>query len=207
MFYLTNNEVEFEGHTFVQIKKKLSTGMYKYGGYIEKNLPKIRGDFWADQDSYIFGDCEINGKVRIHKNCIIKNSKLYNNMVIGDSCTITNSTIEGHHTYATSFEQGCIIDKQQFICVGKFPSYFFEDGKITMDTYNNNILLMTDNYCRVNCLIMTYEIAWSYLQDEIKWEFIKSKHPDTPQVYYPDTKKWLYYWCEKQLKRKEGRAK
>lgn len=206
MWYLTNNKVEFEGHTFVQIKRPLSNGKFQFGGYVEEKLPHIRGDFWADQNSYIFGDCEINGKVRIHKNCIIKNSQLHNNMILGDNCAIIDSTIKGHHTYSTLFEQGCVIEKQQFICVGKYPPFYFQDGKIETDTYNGVILTMTQNYCKVNCLIMTYETAWNYLNDADKWEFIKSKHPDVPEVYYEDTKKWLYYWCEKQLKRKEGRA-
>lgn len=207
MWYLTDNKVEFEGHEFVQIKKILSNGKEKYGGYIETKLPHIRGNFWIDQNSYMFGDCVVDGKVHIHKNCIIKNSRLYNNIIIHDDCIIADSTIQGHLAHATLFEEKCIIEKQWFKSMGKFSSYFFEDGKITMDTYNDNILLMTKNYCKINCLTMTYETAWSYLQDSAKWEFIKSRHPETPQVYYPDTKKWLYYWCEKQLKRKEGRAK
>lgn len=207
MWYLTNNKVEFEGRTFVQVKRELPNGKFELGGYIEEKLPRIRGDFWIGQGSYLFGDCEVEGKIRIHKNCVIKGSKLYNNMVIANNCVITNSIINGHVKYATWFEQGCVINKQNFKSVGKYPSYFFNDGEIETDCYNNNILLMTDNYCRVNCLIMTYEVAWEYLHNNEKWEFIKSQHPDVPQVYYPDTKKWLYYWCEKQLKRKQGRAK
>ena len=73
MWYLTNNKVEFEGHTFTQIKRKLPNGTFEFGGYIEE-LPKIRGDFWIDKNSYLFADCIIEGNVRIRKNCVIKNS-------------------------------------------------------------------------------------------------------------------------------------
>ena len=207
MWFLTNNKVEFEGRTFVQVKRELLNGKIEFGGYVEEKLPRIRGDFWIGKDSYLFGDCEINGGARIRKNCIIKNSKICNGVIVGDNCIIIDSTIEGFSNYSMALDKGCIINKQQFQSVGKLQSDFFKDGKIQMDTYNNNVLLMTDNYCRVNCLTMTYEIAWEYLHNEEKWNFIKSQHVDTPQVYYPDTKKWLYYWCEKQLKRKEGRAK
>ena len=72
MWYLTNNKVEFEGHTFIQVKRKLPSGKFELGGYVEEKLPRIRGDFWIGQNSYLFGDCEIDGKIRIHKNCIIK---------------------------------------------------------------------------------------------------------------------------------------
>ena len=64
MFYLTDNKIEFEGRIFVQVKKPLPNGSFKYGGYIEQKLPIIRGDVWIEENSYVFGDCEINGKVR-----------------------------------------------------------------------------------------------------------------------------------------------
>lgn len=206
MWYLTDNKVEFEGHTFVQVKRKRDDGSFEFGGYIEE-LPKIRGEFWIGKNSYMFADCLIDGNVRIKENCIIKNSTLNNSFVIGNNCHINNTIINGHPKYVTWIEADCIIVNQRFESVGKYESFYFSDGQIETDTYNNNILTMTDNYCRVNCLTMTYEKAWQYLHDEEQWNYIMSKHPDTPQVYYPDTKKWLYYWCEKQLKRKQGRAK
>jgi hypothetical protein len=206
MWYLTDNKVEFEGHTFTQIKRKRDNGSFELGGYIEE-LPKIRGEFWVGKNSYVFADCVIDGNIRIKENCIIKNSVLNNSFVIGNGCHIENTKINGHPSFATWIETGCNIINQQFDSVGKYDPFYFEDGKIKTDTYNNNILTMTDNYCRVNCLTMTYETAWEYLHNQEKWDYIKSKHENTPQVYYSDTKKWLYYWCEKQLKRKQGRAK
>ena len=206
MWYLTNNKIEFEGHTFTQIKRELPNGMFELGGYIEE-LPKIRGDFWIDKDSYMFADCVVEGKVHIRKNCIIKNSTLCNRIIVGKNCKIIDSVVIGNKKVVSWFEPGCEVVKQNFCASGKYPPFYFQDGKIETDTYNGVILTMTRNYCKVDCLIMTYEVAWSYLNDADKWEFIKSKHPDVPEVYYKDTKKWLYYWCEKQLKKKEGRAK
>ena len=203
MFYLTNNKVEFEGHTFTQIKRKRDDGSFE----LVEELPKIRGEFWVGKNSYVFRDCHIDGDIRIKENCIIRNSTLLNSFVIGANCYIENTTIKGSSQRVTWIEQGCKIINQNFCSIGKYESFYFEDGQIETDLYNNNILTMTNNYCRVNCLTMTYEKAWQYLHDEEQWNYIKSKHPDTPQVYYSDTKKWLYYWCEKQLKKKQGRAK
>ena len=206
MWYLTNNKVEFEGHIFTQVKRELPNGKWEYGGYVEE-LPKIRGEFWIGKDSYMFKDCVVEGNIRIHENCVIKNSALFGTFSIKNNCNVVNSCVDGRYTNVTAFDTGCTIINQNFKSVGRYPVYFFEDDIIESDTYNGNILSMTNNYCKVNCLIMTYETAWSYLNDDEKWEFIKSRYPDTPKVYLSDTKKWLQYWCEKQLKRKQGRAK
>ena len=205
MFYLTNNKVEFEGHTFIQIKREQSNGEFELGGYVEETLPKIRGEVWICKGSYVFGDCELDGKIRISPNCVIKNSKLYNILFVGADCQIINSNITGHAVHATVFDKNCIIEGQTIRTIGKYPPDFFCNGKFKMDTYNGVILLMTDNYCRVNCLTMTYEMAWEYLHNEEKWNYMMTKHQDFPQIFHRDTKKWLYYWCEKQLQRKKDR--
>lgn len=207
MFYLTNNKIEFEGHTFIQIKRQLPNGSFELGGYVEEKLPKIRGDVYIGKNSYVFADCEIDGKIKVGENCIIRNSKLYNRMRVENNCKIIDSVIKGHINRPTTFKNNCEILCQNFKSNYKYGNYFFQDGKITTDEYNGVILNMTNNYCMVNCLIMTYEAAWEYLHNEEKWNYMMNKYPDTPEVYYKDTKKWLYYWCEKQLKRKEGRAK
>lgn len=206
MFYLTDNKVEFEGHTFTQIKRQLPNGKFEFGGYVE-NTKNIDEDFWISKNSYMFGDCETKGKIRIGSNCIIKNSKLHYNILIDSGCIIQESQILGSIICATLIDKNCKIIRQTFKSRNRYPSFLFEDGDMITDVYNNVTLNMTNNYCKINCILMTYEMAWEYLQNEEKWQKIKSDHLKTPEVFYPDTKKWLYYWCEKQLKKKEGRAK
>lgn len=206
MFYTTENIVEFDNRKFTQIKRKLENGKFELGGYIECGAI-IRGEIWINQDSYVYGNCVLDGKIRIHKNTIIKNTTLSGHMVIGSNCVIENSYIQAVTKYATTINNNCKIYGQAFKSTGKYDPFYFEDGIIQTDSYNNNILTMTNNYCKINCLFLTYEKAWEYLNDEDKWSYMKLNNLDTPQVFYQDTKKWLYYWCEKQLKRKEGRAK
>jgi hypothetical protein len=206
MFYYTNNSVEFEGRKFIQIKKKLDSGNFMFGGYIEMGAI-IRGEVWIGKNSYIFKDCALDGNIRVRENSIIKNSILTGRMVIGSNCTIDSCHIRAVTQYITVIDNNCNIYKQYFKSTGKYEPYYFKDGNIETDTYNNNVLTMTNNYCKINCLFLTYEKAWEYLNNEEKWEYMQNKYLDVPQVFYKDTKKWLYYWCEKQLKRKEGRAK
>ena len=205
MFYLTNNKVEFEGRTFIQIKRKRPDGEFELGGYVEENLPKISGEVWICKGSYVFGDCELIGDIRISSNCVIRNSKLHNILFVGIGCNITNSNITGHSVQATIFDKQCVINDCTINTIGRYSPDFFCHGKFKIDTYNNVVLLMTDDYCRVNCLTMTYEMAWEYLNNEEKWNYMMTKHQDFPQIFNKDTKKWLYYWCEKQLQRKKDR--
>ena len=205
-YWLTTNTIEYDNKTFYQIARTNFNilGGIEYGGYVpnDRVLPHNEKS-WIKENSIITEDCVCLGEIIIEENCIIINTIFCGKFRIGKNSNITNCEFYAKQNNLTIFEANSTIDNISLNTIGYYKNILFHDGLFQVERFNGVELILTDNYCRVNCKTLTYEEAWQYLTNSILWNDAKIKfYKDSSKVFNQETKNWFTKWCIQMLKRK-----
>lgn len=202
-YVLTNNKIEYDGHTLYQIKR--ANWSNEYGGYIEDiGILSQDDDSWVEEGACVYGESLLQGKIIVKKGAVVKDSELYGNIEIEEDCTLINCNITPvFHDGRTTIKNNTIIQNKTMRTVGSYNNKLFNDGKFEVLSNNVIELILTDNYCRVNCQTFTYEIAWKIINNDNKLQLYVDKFFNRePMLFSKNNLKWLKEMCAKELLRK-----
>ena len=203
-YILTNNSIQFEGHTLYQLQEIDYWGFKgKYSGYVDNDYwisnPNIKLDI--GKNAKIYG-IKCHGHIYAGENSIIANDILRGSLSFGKNTVIRNSNIATQLDKVAIFNNECKVIDKDILAIGVYYPHLFEDGQFIVKMYNGINLILTDHYCRVNCKLMTYEEAWKYLHNDDIWHQLALKaYKDSQMVFTPNSKQWLLQECAAQLER------
>lgn len=162
-----------------------------------------------EEGAYVYGESVLTGEVRIKKGTVVKDSAINGYFVVKENCRIVNSELSTASNKHMVFIQPKtnIVDKK-LLMVGKYDNKLFTDGSFTVLHKNTIELVLTDNYCRVNCQTFTYEEAWKIINDEKRLQtFINKFYKENMRLFTTENIEWLRTVCAIQLSKKRHRQK
>lgn len=108
---LTNNTIEYDGHTLYQIRTINDNAHHKIhkdtlGGYIDKTSI-IADNAWIEKDAKVYNCSVITGNTLISQDSIVNNYSTVTDSTIEDNVIITN---DSHIQDNSRIESGTTID-------------------------------------------------------------------------------------------------
>lgn len=191
---LTENKIICEGHVLKQVKR-LNTNTFteEYGGYIEPKLfHKYKSSIkWIGLNTKVYGTVVIRGRAYFDADSIIKHTTLIGAFFIGKKCTIINSNLS---TFAgcIRIDNNCNVINKTFAGSGKYTPELFQEKNFCYKHHNGIHLILTEHYCRVGCLTLTYDQARNILFNDVTWNKLKiKKFKDNPTIFSTEGREWL----------------
>ena len=197
---LTLNTIEYEDRKLYQVARlNMKTYKEELGGYVESraNLPTDMENSWIAPGAKVLGSTRLQGNITVGENTIIENSLLIGEFIIGSDVVISGSHIVAR--YCILIGKNSKIECKHFSGRGRYRSELFNDGEFTWECKYDTDLLKTNNYCKINCVTLSYLKAWQIVSNDIKWQEAKEKYNLTPQVFTEQARKWLREECLAQL--------